>query len=327
MNRNNNTSKLTEASMIAGILVIIAFIAQFISVAMFFYPTPAIILAKRRGIKYSALALIAADLIISILLGVTTGFMFFVLYTPFSLALAYGVYKDEKASKTMMYGSAAYMVAFVVFILLTDAIMGINFVDQLQTMYAESYIMAEGTIDKMGASMNAEQLKQYKEMITAMKESSTFILANLFPAMVVVISVMAAYINYLVAEKFAKRFKININEHTKLSYFSFPKTFMVAMASMLLISYLLGAFKINVQVIQINLFNLVFLAMVLQGFAVIKFFIGKSKNTKAFKTFIGFMIGYMVIFVPGMILIVALAGLVDISIDLRKINKAVSWWR
>lgn len=324
MNRNNNTQKLTEASMIAGILVIIAFIAQFISVAMFFYPTPAIILAKRRGIKYSALALVVADLIITILLGVTTGFMFFILYTPFSLALAYGVYKDEKASKTMMYGSAAYMVAFVVFILLMDAIMGINFVDQLQTMYAESYKMAEGTIDKMGASMNAEQLKQYKEMVTAMKESSTFILANLFPAMVVVISIMAAFINYLVAEKFAKRFKINIDEHTKLSYFSFPKTFMVAMASMLLISFLLGAFKINVQVIQINLFNLVFLAMVLQGFAVIKFFIGKSKNNKTFKTFIGFMVGYFVIFIPGMILIVALAGLVDISIDLRKINKAVS---
>lgn len=324
MNRNNNTSKLTEASMITGILVIIAFIAQFISVAMFFYPTPAIILAKRRGIKYSALALVAADLIITILLGVNTGFMFFVLYTPFSLALSYGVYKNEKAGKTMIYGTAAYMVSFVVYIFLMDAIMGINFVDQLQTMYAESYKMAEEAVDKMGPSMNAEQLKQYKEMITAMKQSSTFILTNLFPAIVVAVSAIASYINYLIAEKFSKRFKIYINEHTRFSYFSFPRTFMVAMATLLLISYLLSAFKINVQAIQLNLFTLVFLAMVLQGLAVIKFFIEKSNATKTLKTFLVIMTVYFVTFVPGMILMVALVGLVDISIDLRKINKAVS---
>jgi len=50
MNRNNKTSSITEAAMIAGILVIIAFLSSFISMATLFYPTPAIILAKRRGI-------------------------------------------------------------------------------------------------------------------------------------------------------------------------------------------------------------------------------------------------------------------------------------
>ena len=117
MNRNNKTSSITEAAMIAGILVIIAFLSSFISMATLFYPTPAIILAKRRGIKYTGLSLLAADIIISILLGATTGFMYFILYTPFSLALAYGAYRDESANKTLLYGTAAYMISFVVLIL------------------------------------------------------------------------------------------------------------------------------------------------------------------------------------------------------------------
>lgn len=323
MNRNTKTSNLTEAAMITGILVIIAFISSFISIVMFFYPTPAIILAKRRGIKYSALALLAADLIITILLGVTTGFIYLVLYTPFSLALAYGVYRDEKANKTLLYGAAAYMVSFVLLILATDAIMGVNFVEQLKTAYQEGYEMTEKMISNMPAGINSEQVDEALKQLDAYREVSDFMLSNLFPAMVVMISLIASYINYLVAEKFARRFSININKHVKLSYFTFPRTFVIAMAALLLISYLFALMKINVRVIQLNLFNLVFIAMVLQGFAVIKFFLDKSQMTKAVKTLAMFMIVYMMLIYGGMVLIIALAGLVDLSIDLRKLNKAV----
>lgn len=91
MNRNPKTSNITEAAMITGMLVIIAYLSSFITIVMFFYPTPAIILGKRKGLKYSALALTASDLIISMLLGLQTGLIFFLLYTPFALALTYGV--------------------------------------------------------------------------------------------------------------------------------------------------------------------------------------------------------------------------------------------
>ena len=97
---------------------------------------------------------------------------------------------------------------------------------------------------------------------------------------------------------------------------------MIAMAALLLISYLLGGLGINVRVIQLNLFSLVFLAMALQGFAVIKFFLEKSQIKKSLKTLLMFIIIYISFF-SGMILVVAMVGLVDLSIDLRKINKAV----
>lgn len=323
MNRNNKTSSITESAMITGILVIIALLSSFISITMFFYPTPAIILAKRKGIKYASLSLLAADIIISILLGATTGFIYLILYTPFSLALACGVYRDESANKTLLYGAAAYMISFVVLILSMNAFMGVNFIEQLKTAYMESFSMTEKMISEMPAGMNAEGIDKAYEIISSFKEATNFILSNLFPAIIIMVSVIASYINYLVAEKFSRRFSIRINKFIKLSHFSFPRTFMIAMAAMLLISYLLGALKINVRVIQLNLFNLVFLAMALQGFAVIKFFLEKSQLSRSFKRLAMFMIIYMTFLYSGMILMVALAGLVDLAIDLRKINKAV----
>lgn len=323
MNRNNKTSSITEAAMITGILVVIAFISSFISITMFFYPTPAIILAKRKGIKYAGLSLLAADIIISILLGVTTGFMYFILYTPFSLALAYGVYRDESANKTLLYGTAAYMVSFVALILFMDAFMGINFVEQLKTAYMEGYNMTEKMLSNMPEGMSTKSIDEALKTLGSFREATNFMLSNLFPAMVVSVSVVASYINYLIAEKFSRRFSININKFVKLSHFSFPRTFMIAMAALLLISYLLSALKINVGVIQLNLFNLVFLAMVLQGFAVIKFFLEKSQMSRSFKTLAMFIVIYMTFLYSGMILIVVLAGLVDLAIDLRRINKAV----
>ncbi|MDD2396987.1 MAG: DUF2232 domain-containing protein, partial [Tissierellia bacterium] len=117
MNRNSKTSNITESAMITGILVIIAYLSSFITLLMFFYPTPAIILGKRKGLKYSILALIASDLIISMLLGVQTGLVFLILYTPLAVALTYGICRDEDANKTILFGTAAYMISFVLYIL------------------------------------------------------------------------------------------------------------------------------------------------------------------------------------------------------------------
>lgn len=322
MNRNNNTSNITEAAMITGILVIVAFLSSFISIATLFYPTPAIILAKRRGIKYTGLSLIAADIIISIFLGASTGFTYFILYTPFSLALAYGAYKDESANKTLLYGTAAYMISFVVLILSMNTIMGVNFVEQLKTTYTESYNMMEEMLSNLPQGSSTQDVDQALENMKILRDTSDYVITNLFPAMVIMVSVISSYVNYFIAIKFSKRFSVNINKFEGLGNFSFPRTFMIAMAALLLISYLFSGLGINVSVIQLNLFTLIFSAMVLQGIAVIKFFLDKSQMKKSMKTLIMFIIIYIALF-AGMTLVVAIVGIIDLSIDLRKINRAV----
>ncbi|MEA5095606.1 MAG: DUF2232 domain-containing protein [Sedimentibacter saalensis] len=317
MNRNFKTSSITESAMITGILVILAYLSNFFSLVMFFYPTPAIILAKRKGLKYAALSLMASDILVSMLLGIQTGMIFLILYTPLAIALAYGVCKDEDANKTILYGSAAYMVSFVVLILLMNAVMGVNFVQQMTEMYDESINIMKEMVSNMPAGTNTAGTEQMIKTFDDMGKTMNFIITNVFPAILVVASVVTSYINYLVASKFAKRFSISIRQHEGLSYFSFPRTFMAAMAALLILSFVLNLFNINVSLIQVNLFMIVFSAMFFQGFAVLKFFLMRSSINKTLRTII---LAMVLLMSGGFAQMLAIVGLVDLAIDLRKIK-------
>ena len=317
MNRNFKTSSITESAMITGILVILAYLSSFFSAIMFFYPTPAIILAKRKGLKYAALSLIASDILISMLLGIQNGLIFLLLYTPLAVALAYGVCRDEDANKTILYGSAAYMVSFVVFILLMNAVMGINFVQQMTEMYDESINIMKEFVSGSPAGMNSANVEEMLKTFDDMGTTMNYIITNVFPAIMVVSSVITSYINYLVASTFARRFSINIKQHEGLSYFSFPRSFMISMAGLLIFSYVLNLLNINVTAIQVNLFMIIFAAMFFQGFAVLKFYLMKSHMSRTLRTIILVVVLFMS---AGLAQMLAVFGLVDLAIDLRKIK-------
>ncbi|MEL7648567.1 MAG: DUF2232 domain-containing protein [Sedimentibacter sp.] len=317
MNRNLKTSSITEAAMITGILVVVAYLSSFFSIVMFFYPTPAIILAKRKGLKYSALSLIASDILISMLLGIQTGMIFLILYTPLAVALSYGVCRDEDANKTILYGSAAYMVSFVVLILLMNAVMGINFVQQMTEMYDESINIMKEMVSNAPAGMGGADTENMIKTFDEMGKTMNFIITNVFPAIMVVSSVLTSYINYVVASRFARRFSIDIKQHEGLSYFSFPRSFMIGMAGLLLLSFLLSLVNINVSAIQVNLFMIVFAAMFIQGFAVLKFYLMRSAMSRALKTII---MATVLLMSAGLAQMLAVIGLMDLAIDLRKIK-------
>lgn len=321
MNRNYKSSSITESAMITGILVVIAYLSSFFSVIMFFYPTPAIILAKRKGLKYAALSLIASDLIISMLLGIQTGLVFFILYTPFAIALSYGICRDKEANKTIIYGTASYIISFVILIFFVDLIMGVNFIQQLQDIYVESLEMMKEMLNNYPEGLASDRLEEMKK---AVDEIDTIIISMMFPAILIIASAIMSYVNYSVAGKFANRFKIKIKAHEGLGYFSFPRTFMVAMAVMLLISYLMSVLKINVNAIQLNLFIIIFAAMYLQGLAVIKMYLINRKISKNIQNLMIGMVVVMSLFIfAGAMIMVALLGLVDLTLDLRKLNRIV----
>lgn len=320
MNRNLKTSNITESAMITGILVIIAYLSSFITLLMFFYPTPAIILGKRKGLKYSVLSLIASDLIISMLLGLQTGLVFLILYTPLAVALTYGVCRNEEANKTILFGSAAYMISFVLYILLLNYIMGINFIERIAEIYEQSFETTRGLFNNIPDQLRTEQIEQYINDIEKMAPMMNYIVTNVFPAVLIVASVVTSYINYMVASKFAVRFSINVKQHEGIAYFSFPRNFMISMAGLLLLSFLLRLLNINVGIIQMNLFIIVFMAMLLQGVAVLKFFVDKSRMGKFARNL---LLVFIILMSINFSIAYAVIGLIDLTVNLRKINRAV----
>ena len=96
------------------------------------------------------------------------------------------------------------------------------------------------------------------------------------------------------------------------------------MAVMLLVSYLMSILKINVNAIQLNLFLIMVAAMYLQGVAVIKMYLINRNVTKnAQNVVIGVVVVMSMFVFAGAMIMIALLGLVDLTIDLRKLNKIV----
>jgi len=117
-----------------------------------------------------------------------------------------------------------------------------------------------------------QNIEQTVESIDQLSKTMVTYLGQMFPAIIIFSSVLTAVINYKVASKFARRFSVEIRNMEGFSFFSFPRTFIVGMAVLLMLSYLMSIFNINVQVIQLNLFMITFMAMGIQGIAVLNYF-------------------------------------------------------
>ena len=319
MNRNFKTSSMTEAAMISGILVIFAYLSWFVLPSlMIFYPIPAIILAKRKGFKYSVLSLIVSDIIISMLLGIQTGIYFLILLTPFGIVMSYCIIKDENPYRTIMMSAMTFLLSFVAIVLATQAIMGVNFVKQMTDIFNETMIIYKDMMSNMLKSDTA-RLDAYFKQLEDMSKVMEYMLSHLLPALLIVSSVVTTALNYFIARWLGKRFKIDIRKSEGFSMFSFPRTFIIAMAVLLLLSFLMSVFNINVQIIQMNIFMISFFAMFVQGLAVLKFYLQKMNVSRLVMTLI--IITVIIMAEAGIML--ALVGIADLIFDLRKIRHKV----
>ncbi len=319
-NRNLKTSSLTEAAMMTGILVIIAYVSQFLlSFLMFFYSMPAVILSKRKGLKYGIMSLISAGLIISMLLGVQTGIMYLILYSPLAIALSYGAVKDEDPHKTIIYGALIFIVSFAIIMLAMQYIVGVNYIQQMIKIYTESFNMSRELIAKTGGNLNPAQYQQMIDNVNDMSASMNLMLTQMFPALLIATGVVISFVNYAATCKVAKRFKIYLREITNFEFFSFPQSFAIAMAALLVTSFLLKYLNLNVQAIQLNIIMICYMAIFVQGFAVLKFYLLKWNVSKPLRI----VIIIFAVFNPVIAQILTLAGLIDLILDLRKLRNKV----
>lgn len=322
MNRNLKTSSMTEAAMISGILVIFAYISSFLfSPLMFFYPLPAIILAKRKGLKYAVLSLVAADIIISMLLGIQIGIAFLLLFSPFGIALSYGICKDENPNKTIIIGAVCFMISFLVMILGIQVLTGINFIEQMVQITNESFNIYRDILTKTTNDINANKDK-INETLSFIEQTSKIMIETIrvqFPSIIISGAMLLSYMNYFVVSKIAKRFSVDIKQNIRFGYFSFPRTFIIAMSVLLLLSILLKFLNMNFIAIQMNILMISFMAMFIQGLAVLKFFLMKRRMNKV----LSFVILLLVIITPAISQSLVVVGVIDLIIDIRKLKRKI----
>ncbi len=311
MNRNTKTSSLTEAAMICGVLVIMAMLSTYIFPFIdFLFPVPALIFSRRRGFKYSALAVIAAALIITIILGPLNGMLYFIIYSPMAIAMAYLIAKDYKASKVLLGGAAVALVSIVITLFIIDKVAGVAVTEQITISIKEMFEMQKEMFKAIGSTEQAN-------LINEMSDTIVDFVVNLIPTFILALPLGLSYINYVVAQKLAQRFKIELKQLKDFAYFNLPKYFMLGTGIFLLLSYILSSLKIpNMQIIMTNIVVIAQYALLIQGMALTKFYMIQ----KGIKGFMRFIIFIFIIFNPILTNIIVILAVADLLFDFRKLR-------
>lgn len=304
---------LTVTVVLTALALGSAFVA---SPLMFLYPLPVIILAVRRGFKESMLALAGADIIVAAALGPVLGSVFYVVFTSVAAVMSWFAYKKEKPSRAITYGAGAFMLSFAAIILILQAAAGINFISVMTDTVEAGFSMYANMAQEAGQSIQVEQYMKY--MQDAAENSKAFI-ENFFPSMLIAMSVMVAALNYFIASWAGVKLAPGFRQLKKMQYMSFPRSFIMAMAALLVVSYGLKLFNANYSVVQLNILSLCYMGMFVQGLAVTKFFLTKWKLPVAGRA----VIIAVVLLLPPLGQALAVIGMIDMVFDLRKLKGSV----
>ncbi|QSX04972.1 DUF2232 domain-containing protein [Sedimentibacter sp. zth1] len=313
MSKKVNTSGLTEAAMVSGLLVILSMISFYIFPLIdFLFPVPGILLAKRRGFKYSALSLISASIIISMLIGIQMGFIYLFMYTPIAIAMSYMICKEKKPTSVIIVGAIVMLISLIFIVQGLEMFMGVEFTDEITSLIRESFDLSKDLFGK------SEAFNSNLQNINTMMDNAIHLLTRLVPVMLILTSVLMAVANYMIAQLVGRKLKVELTPLKDLAFFRLPKGFILGFVVMILLSLMFTQLGFsNGDVILLNIFMVGCFAFLVQGLGVIKFLFIKYKTKPVFRV----LIFLFVVFNPVIASAVILLGVLDMAIDLRNFRK------
>lgn len=197
------TSAMVEAGILAAIAVVMALIAMYVPVigafVNFVWPLPVIICGMRHGFKYSVMTLIVATIIVAIVISPIQAFFLGAIFGLLGLVLGECMRRHLSATKIMLYGSVGAVVALVLNIVLSFAILDIDPIAMMFNQFDKSLTDMADFYRSHGISEADTQaaVQNYSEMIKMMRV--------IMPGAFLLSAPMLAFVNYFVAKKVLSR--------------------------------------------------------------------------------------------------------------------------
>ncbi len=139
----------------------------------------------------------------------------------------------------------------------------------------------------------------------------------IIPSSLIISAAIYSLINYLIATIIMKRTGMDVSSVKKFSEFTLPNNIMVGTTIILVLSYFAG--KLNVvdpQILFMNVLNLFIYVFLIQGIAIMFFYLEKWK----FKRFAK-ILSVIAVFLFQVTLTLAVVGWIDNVFDFRKLRQ------
>ncbi|PAB58473.1 YybS family protein [Anaeromicrobium sediminis] len=317
MNIENKTRGMIEAAMIVTLTSVFAVMGTYIPLLTFILlliPVPFIILAKRRGLSFTLLGLVVASLIISMVTGPVSAF--FTMLTPgvMAIVIGYMLSKNYSPGKILIGGSIGAIVSTTILIQITTSIMGVTITDMMTDMMKQSVDM------QLSIYKNLKYDETQIQQISSQWEQISKMGMMMIPSMIIIMSTLFSYINYLVASKILKRVsKEEVSELPPLRYVTLPKNIVMGSFLILALTYISGYFNVvNYNTLVLNVLIIFQVVFSIQGLAIVSFFMHKFKLRKPVRI----IIYIFVVFSGSFTVILSTLGFVDAIMNIRRLERS-----
>ncbi len=298
--------------MLAAITVLLSLLgAYFLPYLFFITPVPLIILVYRHGMRPGILVAVTSALLGGIVLSTLPTMVFLLILGLVGLAMGGALREGFSPGKIMFIGSATSIAALVLMIIVTSFLLNYNVLEHTLELMERSLNQSMRIYDRLGVETNPLFNENVLGELVRM-------LRLAFPAAILTTAIVVTFVNYWLAHLILRRLGVKLPWLRPFRLWRFPWY--------LAWGYILGqglplltrgatdgniwfTVGLNLQII----FNYVFL---LQGLAILWYFLDKANVAKALRWLIVFFM-----FNPLFMTLIVWAGVLDTWFDFRKLGQ------
>ena len=313
--QNNKASSMVEAGILSAISVVFAMISLYIPVfgVVFnvLWPVPLILLGVRHGLKWSIMSLATATVIIAIVVSPVQAILQTAGLGLIGLTIGFCLHRDDTALTTVFYGAVASFISKIIVLGITVLIMGVNPLD------FDADAVSRITNEVLDYYRKFGTPEAELEQIRAMTEMMLGMMKKILPAGFILGSFFDTWLNFLAAKAILKRLGTYVKEMPLFREIIIPDIFLLLFGGSYFMAYFFKDDTTSLyNTIATNFYVLASIPMILQGFAIIWFWVHKRNLPNLIK---GFSLALFFIS-PIAAYIVTFAGVLDYIFNFRKIR-------
>ena len=310
------TSAMVESGILAAIAIVMALISMYVPVAgvfvNFVWPLPIIICGMRHGMKWSLMSLAVAGIIVAIIISPLQAFFLVAIFGLMGIVLGECMRRRMPPMRLMFFGSIGAVVALILNVVLSFAVLGINPIEMMFTSFNQSLTELATYYREQGMSEAdiKTAIQGYEELLSMMR--------IIMPGAFLVSAPALAFVNYWAAKKILVKLGETFEPFPPFSQLQIPGWILWPYgASLFAVTY----FYLNdrnswMYDLAVNVQTVTSFALVLQGICLIYWFVEHKKKPAWW----AHTTTTLMFFIPLFSQMIVYVGAFDIVFDYRKIR-------
>lgn len=289
---------------------------------IFLYPILFILLGVRQGLNLAIIGLILSTLSIGLIVDIISGIVILITFAPLSITIIYTLKKRKSSTEILAVSTLVFLLSVLLIIVMMNDITGVNIISLLTNIINQLKEAFDQSIDNQIEILYELKLSNYQILqIKDLIEDTFQYILTITPSMIIVFSLITAYLNYLISSLSLRKLGYGIVFIPRFSRFKLPRNILVGIGIMFLVTFSLSYLGMHhSEAVLVNLIVLAFFVFFTQGLSVAYYKLAQWKVNKITRMFIVLFIIILSSVLGGIITII---GVLDTILDFRRFRRSV----